>query len=55
MSKYTDPDWENSALVTIDTQKDFALPGAPSEIAGTVDVLPAFGASWGPLGTRAGP
>jgi nicotinamidase-related amidase len=42
MGKYTDPDWEHSALVTIDTQNDFTLPGAPSEIAGTVEVLPAL-------------
>jgi nicotinamidase-related amidase len=42
MGKYTDPDWEHSALVTIDTQNDFTLPGAPSEIAGTVDVLAAL-------------
>jgi nicotinamidase-related amidase len=42
MGKYTDPDWESSALVTIDTQNDFTLPGAPSEIAGTVDVLPVL-------------
>lgn len=29
-----------SALVTIDTQCDFALPGAAAEIPGTMDVLP---------------
>lgn len=42
MGKYTDSDWENSALVTIDTQNDFTRPGAPSEIVGTVEVLPAL-------------
>lgn len=42
MGKYTDPDWKNSALVTIDVQRDFALPGAPAEIAGTWDVVPAL-------------
>ena len=42
MGKYTAPDWGSSALVTIDVQNDFALPGAPSEIAGTADVLPAL-------------
>jgi nicotinamidase-related amidase len=42
MGKYTAPDWESSALVTIDVQRDFVLPGAPSEIAGTADVLPAL-------------
>ena len=39
MGKYTDPDWEHSALVTIDTQNDFTLPGAPSEIAGTAKAV----------------
>lgn len=42
MGKYTSPDWENSALITIDVQQDFTLPGAPSEMAGTMDVVPAL-------------
>jgi nicotinamidase-related amidase len=42
MGKYTDPDWENPALVTIDVQNDFTLPGALSEIPGTMDVVPAL-------------
>jgi nicotinamidase-related amidase len=29
-----------SVLVTIDTQNDFSLPGAPSEIKGTFEVIP---------------
>jgi nicotinamidase-related amidase len=29
-----------SVLVTIDTQNDFSLPGAPSEIKGTYEVVP---------------
>ncbi|MBT8489840.1 MAG: cysteine hydrolase [Deltaproteobacteria bacterium] len=37
---YTEPDLTKSALVTIDTQRDFSLPGAPAEIAGTLDVIP---------------
>jgi nicotinamidase-related amidase len=37
---YTEPDLITSALVTIDTQCDFSLPGAPAEIAGTLDVIP---------------
>jgi len=37
---YTDPDLITSALVTIDTQCDFSLPGAPAEIAGTFDIIP---------------
>lgn len=42
MDDYTRPDWKNAALVTIDTQRDFALPGAPAEIAGTMDIVPAM-------------
>lgn len=30
----------NSALITIDVQNDFALPGAPSEISGTFQIVP---------------
>jgi nicotinamidase-related amidase len=37
MGNYTNPDWANSALLTIDTQRDFTLPGAPAEIAGTME------------------
>jgi len=37
---YTSPQWSTSALITIDTQNDFTLPGAPAEIAGTSEVLP---------------
>lgn len=40
MGMYTLPDWSASALITIDTQNDFTLPGAPAEIKGTFDVLP---------------
>lgn len=42
MGKYTDPDWEHSALITIDTQNDSTLPGAPFEIAGTAEAVPAM-------------
>lgn len=42
MGKYTEPDWERSALITIDTQNDSTLPGAPFEIAGTAEVVPAM-------------
>lgn len=42
MGEYTDPDWANAALLTIDTQRDFTLPGAPAEIAGTMEVLPSM-------------
>lgn len=37
---YLSPDWANAALLTVDTQKDFALPGASTEIAGTAEVVP---------------
>lgn len=42
MDDYTSPDWTNAALITIDTQRDFTLPGAPSEIAGTAEMVPAM-------------
>jgi nicotinamidase-related amidase len=40
MSKYTDPDWANAALLTIDVQRDFTLAGAPAEIPSTMEVVP---------------
>jgi nicotinamidase-related amidase len=40
MDTYTRPDPEQAALLTIDTQNDFTLPGAPAEIEGTVDAVP---------------
>jgi nicotinamidase-related amidase len=39
---YTDPDLPNSALVTMDVQRDFSLPGSPAEMPGTIDVLPSM-------------
>jgi hypothetical protein len=38
--KYTNPDLPNSALVNIDEQRDFSLPGSPAEVPGTMDVVP---------------
>ncbi|MGO9375863.1 MAG: cysteine hydrolase family protein [Syntrophobacteraceae bacterium] len=38
--KYTNPDLSNSALVTIDVQRDFSMPGSPAEIPGTMSVVP---------------
>ena len=38
--EYTDPDLSNSALVTIDVQRDFSMPGSPAEIPGTMNVVP---------------
>jgi nicotinamidase-related amidase len=42
MGKYTTPDWANAALLTIDTQRDFTLQGAPAEIAGTAEIVPVM-------------
>jgi nicotinamidase-related amidase len=39
MSRYTDPDFASSALITIDTQID-TLDGQPLEIPGTSEILP---------------
>ena len=39
MSRYTDPQWSRSALITIDTQCD-TLDGQPFEIPGTSAILP---------------
>ncbi len=39
MSRYTEPEWSRSALITIDTQRD-TLDGQPFEIPGTSSVLP---------------
>ncbi|MEJ2655732.1 MAG: cysteine hydrolase [Desulfobacterales bacterium] len=38
--KYTEPKLSKSALLTIDTQCDFALPGAAAEIPGSHDIIP---------------
>lgn len=40
MDKYTEPDYENIALLTIDTQNDFSLKGAICEIKGTYNIIP---------------
>jgi nicotinamidase-related amidase len=37
---YTEPELRKSALLTIDMQRDFSLPGSPAEIAGTTGVVP---------------
>ena len=39
-SKYTEPDWTHAALIIIDMQNDFSLPGSPFEIKGTDKVIP---------------
>jgi nicotinamidase-related amidase len=38
--KYTSADWQNSALITIDTQNDFTLPTSPFKITGTLEIVP---------------
>ncbi len=42
MDKYTSPDWSHSALLTVDVQRDFTLPGAVLCIPGTIEVVPAM-------------
>ncbi|MDQ0088548.1 nicotinamidase-related amidase [Paenibacillus anaericanus] len=40
MDKYTKPNFKRSAVITIDTQNDFSLPGAIAEIKGTNEIIP---------------
>jgi nicotinamidase-related amidase len=40
VDKFTSADWQNSALLTIDTQNDFTLTNSPFEITGTFDIVP---------------
>ena len=40
VDKFTSADWQNSALVTIDTQNDFTLTNSPFAITGTFDIVP---------------
>ena len=40
MTTYTTPNLTKAAIITIDTQNDFSLPGAVVEIKGTFEVLP---------------
>lgn len=40
--KYLAPEWSHSALVTIDTQRDFSLDGAVAQIPGTMEVIPSM-------------
>jgi len=42
LNKYTEPHIADSALITIDTQNDFTLDGAPARIAGTKDIIPSM-------------
>lgn len=40
MNDYLTPDAAHAVVLTIDTQRDFTLPGAPAEIPGTMAVVP---------------
>jgi nicotinamidase-related amidase len=40
MDEYTRPDYQHIALITIDVQNDFSLPGTPLEIKGTMEIVP---------------
>jgi nicotinamidase-related amidase len=40
MDQYTEPDYSNIGLITIDTQNDFSLKGAVYEVKGTYEVIP---------------
>jgi nicotinamidase-related amidase len=42
MDHYTRPEWDRSALITIDTQEDFTRADGAACIAGTVEVLPTI-------------
>jgi nicotinamidase-related amidase len=43
MGNYTEPELSRSALLTIDMQYDFTLPGASAEVPGTYAILPNLG------------
>lgn len=43
MDPYTSPQLERSALLTIDVQRDFTLPGPSAEIAGSMGAVEAMG------------
>ncbi len=40
MNRYTRPQLQQSALITIDTQNDFVLDDAPARIEGTQEIVP---------------
>ncbi len=42
MDDYTNPHWSRSVLLTIDVQRDFAVPGAQAFISGTPEIVPAL-------------
>ncbi|MGC8658395.1 MAG: cysteine hydrolase family protein [Desulfomonilaceae bacterium] len=42
MNAYTTPEWSRSALLTIDVQEDFAVPGSSAFISGTAEIVPTL-------------
>ena len=42
MDNYVTPQWDRSALLTIDMQRDFSQAGATLHIPGTSEVVPAL-------------
>jgi nicotinamidase-related amidase len=40
MNEHVRPHQDSAVLLTIDTQEDFTVPGAPAEIDGTVEAVP---------------
>jgi nicotinamidase-related amidase len=40
VDKFTSAEWQNAALLTIDTQNDFTLTNAPFAITGTFEIVP---------------
>jgi nicotinamidase-related amidase len=42
VTDYVAPDWARPALITIDTQRDFTVPGGPFVIPGTLEIVPAM-------------
>jgi nicotinamidase-related amidase len=43
MDRYVEPSRDGAALLSIDVQRDFTLPGAPAEIPGTADAATEMG------------
>lgn len=40
MDRYTEPNLKKSAIITVDTQNGFTLPGAIAEMKGTNEIIP---------------
>lgn len=55
MDEYTAPHWRHSALLTVDVQRDFSLPGAVAYVPGTEEIIAAIGRLVGAYRTEALP